>query len=261
MPRYPLAVLRSIGVSTLASVACSLAATIVVLWRTAGVDFSAEMSVGQVWFFSLVMSLSAPLAICPVFAARAAMRCRELRRARDELAFIALKDPLTGLLNRRGFDEAVKRVLEDPHSSSGAVVAIMCDVDRFKSINDLYGHDFGDVALMRVAEIINASLGGRRALVGRRGGEEFAILITDCGLSEGFRLAQAICERCEATSFTWEGVEAHITLSLGVAAAAAEACDLKALMSRADAALYQAKRDGRNRVVRAIERPRLSAVA
>jgi len=261
MPRYPLSVLKSIGISTVASVAASLAATIVVLWRTAGVDFSAEMSVGQVWFFALTMSLSAPLAICPVFAARAARRYSELRRARDELASIALKDPLTGLLNRRGFDEAAKRVLEDPDSSSGANVAIMCDVDRFKSINDLYGHDFGDAALIRVTEIIDASLEAPRALVGRRGGEEFAILIADCDLIEGFRLAQTIRERCEATSFTSEGVAAHITLSLGVAAAEAEACDLKALMSRADAALYQAKRDGRNRVVRATARPRLSAVA
>ena len=261
MPRYPRSVLKSIGFSTSVSVAASVAATVLVLWGTAGVDFSAQMSVGQVWLFAIIMSLSAPLAICPLFAGRAALRYWELRRARDELAFVALQDPLTGLLNRRGFDEGAKLALEDPHRCSPTDVAIMCDVDRFKSINDLYGHDFGDVALTRVAEIINASLGGRRALVGRRGGEEFAILITDCDLLEGFRLAQAIRERCEATSFAWEGVEAHMTLSLGVAAAEAEACDLRALMSRADAALYQAKRDGRNRVVRAVDRSRLSAVA
>ena len=261
MPRYPLWVLKSIGFSTLASVAASVAATIVVLWRTAGLDFSAQMSVGQVWFFAIVMSLSAPLAICPLFAGRAALRCSELRRARDELAFVALQDPLTGLLNRRGFDEEAERALKDPRSCSPTDVAIMCDVDRFKSINDLYGHDFGDAALTRVAEIIKASLGGRPALMGRRGGEEFAILITDCELLEGFRLAQAIRERCEAATFSWEGLEAHMTLSLGVAAAEPEACDLRALMSRADAALYQAKRDGRNRVVRAIERTRLSAAA
>jgi diguanylate cyclase (GGDEF)-like protein len=261
VPRYPLSVLKSIGISTLVSVGASLTSTIVVLLLTAGPDFSAQMGVGQVWIFSLVMSFSAPLAICPLFAAQAAMRCWELRRARDELAFVALKDPLTGLLNRRGFDQAATSVLEDPQNVALTDVAIMCDVDRFKSINDLYGHDFGDVALTRIALIIESSLSHRSAVIGRRGGEEFAILIPGCDLAEGHQLAQKIRADCEATLFAWQDVEARITLSLGVASAKAESGDLAVLISRADAALYQAKREGRNRVVRAVDRSRLSAVA
>ena len=134
----------------------------------------------------------------------------------------------------------------------------MCDIDHFKSINDRYGHDFGDVALVRIAAIIYAVL-GCGAIIGRQGGEEFAILFPDCDSSRG----QASPRRCgrpaRRLAVRLRRRRSPLTLSFGVAAAERRSRDFRLLLSRADAALYQAKRDGRNRVVWATERRRFTA--
>jgi diguanylate cyclase (GGDEF)-like protein len=185
----------------------------------------------------------------------------ELQRTRIELERAASQDSLTGLLNRRGFDAAAAARLEACQIEGAPAVAVMCDIDFFKSINDHHGHDFGDSALERIASMIVSSVGGREAVIGRLGGEEFAIFFPDCDLPEGEKLASEIRAACENLSIGFGVLSNRITMSMGLASVESDDELLRSLLARADAALYQAKRDGRNRVVAAPNRKKLSIAA
>lgn len=242
-------ILIRVGLQTLVCVVASLAATIAVLmWRTGG-DFSALLPVARVWTTALMISVACPALLAPLIAWPAARRLHEVQRVHDALAKAALVDSLSGLLNRRGFDEAAKVAFAEGGRETDCDVAIMCDIDHFKAINDRYGHDFGDLALVHVARTLDAVLERLGAIVGRQGGEEFAVLLPECRVEEAEALAEEMRTACEETPIRRDGVEAWLTLSFGVAVAAADHRDLRTLLARADAALYQAKREGRNRVV------------
>jgi len=252
-------ILIRVGLQTLICIAASVAATTAVLMWRAGGDFAAVPPVEPLWTTALMISAASPALLAPLIAWPAARRLHEVERVHDELAKAALVDSLTGVLNRRGFDEAAKAAFADGRRETGCDVAIMCDIDHFKSINDRYGHDFGDLALVHVAGLLDAVLQGRRAVVGRFGGEEFAVLLPNGRVEEAQKLAEAMRAACEESPIRRDGVEAWLTLSFGVAAADADQRDLRPLMVRADAALYQAKREGRNRVVWAADRRRDTA--
>jgi diguanylate cyclase (GGDEF)-like protein len=131
---------------------------------------------------------------------------------------------------------------------SRPAAALMCDIDFFKAVNDRHGHEFGDAALRSVAELLREFAAGRDAILGRQGGEEFVVLLFDAGLAEAAALARAIREACAARPIAWGGATASVTVSIGVAAAAAGTTTPPRLVSLADAALYDAKRGGRDRV-------------
>jgi diguanylate cyclase (GGDEF)-like protein len=209
----------------------------------------------------MAISFIAPLVICPLVALPGRRLIGDLRRARAELDFAVSQDSLTGLLSRRGFEAAATARLEACQLEDLPVAAFMCDVDYFKSINDRFGHEFGDSALERIASMIESSLEDQDAVIGRLGGEEFAVLVPDCDLAQGEKLAGAIRSACEALSVNFGVSSSQITLSVGVAAVDKDDETLRLLLSRADAALYQAKRDGRNRVCVAPNRKPLSIAA
>jgi diguanylate cyclase (GGDEF)-like protein len=178
-------------------------------------------------------------------------RTAELRAANLLLEEQSRSDPLTGLANRRHFDE-LKEVefrralrLEQPLS------VLMCDVDLFKDYNDTYGHATGDYCLQVVAEILTSVFARAGELVARIGGEEFAVLLpgTDAlQAREGAeRLRQRLSER--AVEHTSSSVAPHVTLSIGVAQFDPDTMDrFDLLLHRADQALYRAKRMGRNQI-------------
>ena len=253
-------VARDIAILTLVSVVGSMAATALLMAMIVGVDFGAKLCVGEVWTIAMVIAFLAPLAICPALAAQGRRLIADLRRTRADLEQALCEDALTGLLNRRGFDEAAAERMTDCDEEAAPVVAVMCDIDLFKVINDKFGHDFGDGALERTALLIQSTVGARDSLIGRLGGEEFVILLPDCEMPEGERIAGQIRAACEALTFEFNGLCLHLTVSLGVAAAEDDE-DLRSLLSRADAALFQAKRDGRNRVVVAPDRQNLARAA
>jgi diguanylate cyclase (GGDEF)-like protein len=255
------ALVLDVAMLTLASIAASLIATGAAMAAFAGLDLAATITVGKLWTLGMTLSVFAPLVICPLVALPGRRLLAELRRTRERLEHAASRDGLTGLLNRRAFKDAAAELLRACHEDGASAVALMCDVDFFKSINDRYGHDFGDGALERIALVIESTVGGRGAAIGRLGGEEFAVFVPNCDLSEGEKLARAICATCERQSIEFSGMLHQVTLSLGVAAIDSADEDLRSLLSRADAALYQAKRDGRNRVVTAPRRPKFSAAA
>jgi len=259
LPYHP--AVAEIALMTLVSVVASMGLTAAAMEFFFGRDFSAVITVGNVWALGIGTSFFAPLVICPLVAAPTARLIRQLRRTRAELERAANQDALTGVLNRRGFDASATACLDLCRDEGTPVVALMCDVDFFKSINDRYGHDFGDGALEQIAATIGAALASREAVIGRLGGEEFAILLPNCQLPEGEKLADAIRLACQARSVDFGGLTHQVTVSLGVAETASDIEDLSSLLSRADAALYQAKRDGRNRVVIAPNRGRYSRAA
>jgi diguanylate cyclase (GGDEF)-like protein len=161
-----------------------------------------------------------------------------------ELVRLATTDFLTGLLNRRAFFEnAIKAIIK---SQNGQIVsAIMIDLDHFKQINDLHGHDIGDTVLTRVGSEI-ALLSGTP---GRLGGEEFVLLV-ESNLSEAIEIAQEFRRNVEGLKVFAGEQPVSITCSLGVAEW--ETGDtIDTLLRRADLALYEAKRTGRNKVVAA----------
>jgi diguanylate cyclase (GGDEF)-like protein len=170
---------------------------------------------------------------------RAAERLGAMQR---ELVRLALVDPLTGLSNRRAFFERA----EEACARRQSLTAIMLDIDHFKRINDLYGHDVGDQAIARVAHLA----GARAPLSGRLGGEEFALLIEGGALAEGITIAETLRGDIAALRLDTARGPLELTCSFGVSEhKTAERLD--DFLKRADVALYAAKSGGRNRVVAA----------
>ncbi|RMG37478.1 MAG: diguanylate cyclase [Planctomycetota bacterium] len=174
----------------------------------------------------------------------AARRVLSLER---RLRFLAEHDPLTSLLNRRTFLQRSETEWERARRYGRALSCVMIDLDRFKAINDCYGHFGGDAVLVNVAGLIR-QLCRSSELSGRFGGEEFCVLLPETDRRGALAAAERIRRAIAATPAFFEGQEIRVTASLGVAEASAEMPDLKALINAADRALLDAKRNGRNQV-------------
>jgi diguanylate cyclase (GGDEF)-like protein len=165
----------------------------------------------------------------------------------DQRMTHATSDRLTGLANRRKFDELVAQA-EPRGPRKGAL--IYADLDRFKLLNDTLGHPAGDAALIHFARIIQGQIRGGD-LAARIGGEEFAIWLPKSDLDVGARIAERIRIKLGTTPWDWNGRAWPLSASFGVAACPETGQTLKSLPPQADAALYVAKNSGRNRVERA----------
>ncbi len=164
-----------------------------------------------------------------------------LLRVMSETQLQAATDGLTGLLNRRSFEQKVGALLE----RGGPLSLAMADLDHFKVLNDTYGHATGDRALVLFAEILRSSFRSQD-VIGRHGGEEFVIALSTCTALNAQKFLDALRSRLDA-AITVAGLP-RFTASFGVVDALAQE-DVPALISRADAALFVAKREGRDRVV------------
>ena len=167
---------------------------------------------------------------------------------RRELHDLARIDPLTGVANRRAMSEASDRMLEEAKSWRGSVGVLLLDADHFKMINDRFGHDGGDRVLQSLVHCIQSIL---RAddIVGRVGGEEFLVLSPGVGQDGIMALAERIRATVEKSPLDIDGEQVCLTVSIGTAVACPGEWDMPTLRRRADAALYAAKRAGRNRVM------------
>ncbi|MBN8506054.1 MAG: diguanylate cyclase [Burkholderiales bacterium] len=185
-------------------------------------------------------------------------RTAQLQTLAEELHNLAHTDALSGAANRRGFLQGVDVELARAQRSGAPLSLLMLDIDHFKRINDQYGHATGDVA---IAELARRCAAQQRPydLLGRLGGEEFAMLLPGADADTACRVAERVREQVQALPVPAPGLaEAlHMTVSIGVAAWQA-GDDADTLLARADAALYAAKQAGRNRVVRA-EPPTIAA--
>lgn len=164
----------------------------------------------------------------------------ELQRAKDALEDLSRTDPLTGLPNRRALMEAS----EAPTPQT--MVLVIADVDRFKAVNDTYGHRAGDAVLQAVGRIMTQRLASY-GLVGRLGGEEFALISSHASLEQIIPALRDLLRAIETTPFVTPGGAVRITMSAGVAIRN-QSEPFERLYSEADEALYLAKRSGRNRI-------------
>ena len=170
------------------------------------------------------------------------------QRLRASLRSLSIRDPLTGLFNRRYLEEALELDLARARRSGTSVSLIMADADHFKQFNDGFGHDVGDLVLKGIAEVMQGNI-RKGDLACRYGGEEFIVVLHSAGIAEAVERAAVIREAIKAMNLTFRGQSlGAITISLGVAAFPAHADDGPALITAADRAMYDAKRAGRNRV-------------
>ena len=173
----------------------------------------------------------------------------ERSEAVSELARVARTDPLTGLINRRGFSELIDRELERTRRTGEPFSLLVCDLDHFKRINDNFGHAAGDDALVGAAEAICGAVRAMDA-VARTGGEEFAVVLPETNAEAAYLIAERIRSDVQ-DGFARQGLA--LTVSTGIASAPGAGSDSDSLLSAADEALYKAKGLGRNRSV--IHRP------
>lgn len=157
-------------------------------------------------------------------------------------------DPLTGLLNRRGFDRRLEEAFADFQKTSTPSALLLFDLDHFKPINDEGGHALGDEMLRRIAQIVAWEV-RRSDHVARQGGDEFGVLLPSCTLGQAERIAESLRQAVSEVSVTHEGKEYTVTLSIGVTTFDENDETVEIALSRADAASYEAKGQGRDGVV------------
>jgi diguanylate cyclase (GGDEF)-like protein len=173
-----------------------------------------------------------------------------LRKANLELDRLAVLDELTQIANRRRFDQYLNSHWEQERPT--ALGLLLCDIDYFKQYNDGYGHQAGDRCLQRVAQAINRAVNRAEDMVARYGGEEFAVILPETDIAGAIRVAEAIQAELGRLRLphAHSAIDACVTLSIGAASTQpAPQLAPHALVEAADAALYIAKRQGRNRVV------------
>ncbi len=172
-----------------------------------------------------------------------------IRRLNGQLEQLAMTDDLTGLANRRAFFVHGGEELRRIQRHEAPLSLIMLDIDEFKNFNDTYGHDAGDQILQRVAEALRENT---RAIdvTARLGGEEFAVLLPNTDVDDAVKLAERLMQAIgRKECVIQENQKINVTASMGVARYDREMPDLDSLLRSADTAMYQAKRQGRNRVV------------
>ncbi|SMC37721.1 hypothetical protein SAMN02746065_101220 [Desulfocicer vacuolatum DSM 3385] len=170
-------------------------------------------------------------------------------RLKKRLHELTLKDPLTGLFNRRHMDETVPREIIRAKRAGASLGAIMVDLDYFKDVNDSFGHDAGDEVLKKVGHFLKSAF-RVEDLVCRFGGEEFFILMTSGEAKDYCARARKLREGIKGLDISWEGRQiSPVTASLGVVVFPDNGKTFEELLHRADQALYLAKAQGRDRVI------------
>ena len=172
-----------------------------------------------------------------------------LRNCLETKVELAVTDALTGLHNRHYLESHLKTLFDEANAKRKSLSVLMTDIDYFKSVNDTYGHDVGDLVLKEFARRIRTNIRGMD-LACRIGGEEFVIVMPDTSLTECYNVAERLRKSIEMEQFHIPRLDKplDITTSIGITALDETITDINLLMKRADQALYCAKRDGRNRV-------------
>lgn len=180
---------------------------------------------------------------------REKLRNEEVRRENRELNTFSYTDTLTGIYNRRRLDEAMRDLWQDAHDALTPLALLIIDIDHFKRYNDTHGHPAGDICLKHVAEAVAGVIRTDKDLAARMGGEEFAVLLSDCDMAAACEVAERIHKALadtRATSSAGAFLD-KVTVSIGIAVSSpAEGGTNDDFVQAADKALYQAKQSGRN---------------
>jgi diguanylate cyclase (GGDEF)-like protein len=176
-----------------------------------------------------------------------------LEKASKKIRFLYQRDSLTGCFNRRFMNENLAREIRRALRYRRALSLALCDLDHFKAINDLYGHQCGDHVLQEFVKSVNELIRTDSDWLARYGGEEFLMVLPETSLANATRLAERLRVHLERKAFACQGESINVTVSFGVTGFNADQLpkNVKAddLLRQADTYLYQAKNEGRNRVV------------
>ncbi len=174
---------------------------------------------------------------------------QEIKTLQATLEQQAIRDPLTGLLNRRFFEEAIQKEVAHARRKKQAITILILDIDEFKRVNDTYGHAAGDAVLEALGSTLNQQTRVEDFAV-RLGGEEFLILMTEMRLDQGMKRAEEIRSLIEDLKIEFEGALIQVTVSIGAAEYPSSSTSMRDVMRKADQAMYRAKFKGRNQIAR-----------
>jgi diguanylate cyclase (GGDEF)-like protein len=180
-------------------------------------------------------------------------RNEALEKYNKQIQYLSQRDPLTGCYNRRYMNEHLPREIRRARRYRRELSIALCDIDHFKNINDTLGHAAGDRVLQQFVKSVNGLIRTDSDWLVRYGGEEFLVVLPETGLENALRLAERLRRRIADRDFTHQGETSRITASFGVIGfgvdASPEKTSAESLLRQADANLYRAKMEGRNRVV------------
>lgn len=222
-------------------------AVLMVLWHNAALLLSDRPATGLLAATPINVTYMMFSAMQPLFTSIGFLLLyNETMQA--ELKSLARIDPLTGVNNRLALVEAIERLLRKARDDGAPLGVLMLDADHFKAVNDRFGHSGGDQVLLSLVAHVQRVL-GRHDVLGRIGGEEFVVLSPGGGPRETLALGERIRAAARSMRLEFDGHLVEMTVSIGVTAARPGEDDVAAVLQRADAALYAAKRAGRDRVV------------
>jgi len=217
-------------------------------WQTTWALVLAVVLLGLAVYLLLRLRFRALEAVNKRLDEEVQIRTRELEQANAQLLRQSQTDPLTGLLNRRGFSECFLQTQQLLAQRNEAIALVLLDVDYFKQVNDRYGHDVGDEVLRRIASILQQRL-RKDDFIGRWGGEEFILLLPNTDAESAVRVCEALRKAIAEMLIEVQGQQLAVTATFGVTAQADAKVGLEQLLKHADDALYQGKSSGRNQVV------------
>lgn len=207
-----------------------------------------QYAIGSVHNVGIIIAFVVPVILKTPSTLNMTLKNLQLSAANKKLKELASTDFLTGALNRRAFVEIVQGMLNHAAYDSDTPGALMViDVDRFKQVNDTFGHDAGDMTLHMMIEKLREAAPDN-AVIGRIGGEEFAVFFPRCDASHVATCTTRICKTISQTDFSAAGINIGVSVSAGVAMVT-PGTTMRHLFRTADKLLYQAKDEGRNRVV------------
>lgn len=177
-------------------------------------------------------------------------RTSELEKANDKLRTMSVTDALTGLFNRRYFDEFFYNQYQNSAKQGTSMGLLIIDIDHFKTINDNHGHPFGDQCLIKVAKRLQDIVINGMNVVARYGGEEFIVVLPNADINKTLAVADTILESLRNQTIDQDAISLNITASIGAVSMIPDiATDADQMLKKADDFLYEAKKQGRNRTV------------
>lgn len=202
---------------------------------------------GEQWFQARVYPIELEEGAVPAVVLLV-INITDRKKTEEELRRLSSTDPLTGAHNRRSFFTSLEHELQSFLRYQVPSCVLLVDLDGFKAVNDTWGHACGDSTIINTVRVMESHL-RKSDILGRFGGDEFAILLGNTNLEQARHVAEKLRREVERSTIVFEGHTVGVTVSIGVAALAAIDASINHLLARADVALYEAKHRGRNTVV------------
>ncbi|GIU00034.1 hypothetical protein TSL6_05400 [Sulfurovum sp. TSL6] len=220
----------------------TLASIVVILT----VNFFVDMQLSQVAINSGILGLIIGSFLSSIYTNKITDYENSLKQQNSSLSLLASTDYLTGIMNRRMFNEISERYFQTAQKNEFCLTLLLLDLDHFKKVNDTYGHQAGDQLLKRFVETLERIL-NKSDIFARIGGEEFGILLSQVSSADAYILAEQIRKEIENDFMTYEGQDIRVTISIGISENRKTDTAFENIFSRADMALYKAKEEGRNK--------------